>query len=99
MKMFFRILLTPRCWLQNDPYSKAWDRRLNELMGQHKFKLDGDECCVAKIGDLKVWIENHPYSSFTIWRDASGNRINVRPSRATILRAWDKLQHDIISGL
>jgi hypothetical protein len=44
----------------------------------------------AKLGERTVWIENHPYASFTIhvpWR--------VRPSRSTILWAWHCLIEDV----
>jgi hypothetical protein len=44
----------------------------------------------ARLGDRIVWIENHPYASFT-----PVGYPQARPSRATILRAHDKLMEDI----
>lgn len=78
MSDWLTVLLTPGCWLQNDPYSREWDRELTWLIDHgHKFVRMGRYN--AQIGPYEVWVSNHPYASFTI--DA------VRPRRATILRA------------
>jgi hypothetical protein len=89
MKTFLRILFTPSCWLQLNPYSAVWDARLNELMKTHKFERNSE--CTAKIGNITVWIENHPYASFT-----ADHGPRVRPSRRTILKAHDKLVSDLL---
>lgn len=76
--------LMPDYWLQNHTYSKAWDRKLNELLDKYDFTNIGSY--TAMLGDTAIWISNHPYASFTPYgRD-------VRPRRKTILRAWRKLE-------
>lgn len=85
-----RVLFTPSCWIQNQPYSKGWDAELRRLLATQKF--EPIDSFTAKIGDWEVWIENHPYASFTIH---NGRYPRVRPSRATILAAGDKLMADL----
>lgn len=80
----FRVLFTPSCWLQNYVYCREWDQRINALMAKHKFKRRTEYC--ATLGAVKFWVGNHPYASFTPYDEPK-----VRPSRATILRAMDKL--------
>lgn len=87
-----RVATTPSCWLQNHPYSKAWDKALIRLMSENKFQAI--DSYTARIGDKELWVGNHPYSSFTPWRSGI---VEVRPSRATILMAWDKLTEDTLS--
>lgn len=72
------VLLTPGCWLQNYPYSRAWDDELTWLL-DHGFGFERESRFNAHIADYRVWVSNHPYASFTV--------DNMRPSRATILRA------------
>lgn len=88
MKYLLKVLITPSCWIQNNKYSAIWDDKLNRLMATHKFEHLNS--CESKLGGLIIWIENHPYASFTY------TRIKVRPSRRTILRAFEKLQKDLI---
>lgn len=83
----WRVLLTPGCWFQLYPYSKVWDAHLNALMKAHKFEQGSD--CIAMLGGNQIWIANHPYASFR-----TVNGAIVRPSRRTILKAWDKLVKD-----
>lgn len=90
MKDFIRVLFTPSCWIQNYQYNDAWDKKLNALMKNNNFIRTSFE--TATIGDTRVWIENHPYASFS--PDSCG--IHIRPSRATILKAFDKLIVDTI---
>src|SRR5688572_20466057 len=74
-----------------NPYCAAWDKKLNQLMACRNFeKVDN---FTAKIGGHTVWIENHPYASFT----PQDFGIHVRPSRSTILAAHDKLIDDLIN--
>lgn len=87
-----RVLFTPSCWIQVSRYSKSWDKELNDLMETHKFeKFDG---FIARIESRKVWVANHPYSSFDIY---TVKPLDVRPKRITILRAYDKLLDDLVN--
>lgn len=80
-----RIIFNPDYWLQNEPYSLAWDTELRRLLetGNHFSNIGEHE---ATIGGRRVWIGNHPYSSFTFHQ--------VRPSRRMILIAHDQLLRD-----
>lgn len=88
IKSWFRVLFTPSCWMQNESYSKEWEEELKELMDKHKFSSIGTH--TAKLGEQEIWVANHPYSSFTPYP----KHVGVRPSRATILEAHDKLIRD-----
>lgn len=88
MKYFLKVLFTPSCWLQNYLYSSNWDKLLNELMETHTFTNVTEY--TANLGNVRVWIENYPYAAFTPDRS-----IKVRPSRRTILKAYDKLVNDV----
>ena len=88
-RYFWKVLLTPGCWLQNYPYSKEWDKILTDLMKYYSFKLDFD-CHTAVLGDRTIWISNHPYASFTSYYG-----LRVRPSRRTIFKAREALLRDI----
>lgn len=89
LKEIIRVLLTPTCWVQVDEYSAVWDAKLNVLMRTHRFTHIGEY--TAEIDGITVWIANHPYASFHPY----GHGPKVRPRRATILAAHDKLLNDI----
>lgn len=88
MKYFLKVVFTPSCWLQIHPYSSIWDKQLNKLMETHTFtNVTG---FTANLGNVRVWIENYPYAAFTPDRS-----MTVRPSRRTILKAYEKLVNDV----
>lgn len=89
LKEILRVLLTPACWIQVNAYSAVWDAKLNALMRTHRFTNIREH--TADLGDYTVWISNHPYGSFSRY----GHGPKVRPRRATILAAHDKLLNDI----
>ena len=94
MKYWLKVLLTPGCWLQLYSYNKHWDEELNRLMDSgEKFKDVSSHTAI--IGGYCVWIKNHPYASFTPYYTGLPE---FRPSRATILRAMDKLVADVIEA-
>lgn len=85
-------LITPSCWLQNDPFCREWDEELSALLdaGERFTNISAYE---ATIGGYRVWITNHPYASFTFRK--------LRPRRTTILRAHRRLVRDsfsVVSG-
>jgi hypothetical protein len=84
MKDLLRVLFTPSCWMQNEPYSEQWDIKLNKLMECYSFTDVTKH--TAKLGNFNLWIENYPYASFVPYPF-----INVRPRRITVLKAHDKL--------
>jgi hypothetical protein len=79
-----KIFFNPSYWIMNHPYSAEWDKELNDLMGEHDFKKHSDY--YSFLGDKKIWVQNHPYASFT--------RDYQRPSRITIYKANEKLKSD-----
>lgn len=87
---YLRVLFTPRCWIQSGKYSAEWDKALNNLMTTDNF----DWYCErrASIGGVHIWVDNHPYASFTIQLKG----VEVRPSRRTVLKAYDKLIKDTL---
>ena len=84
-----RVLFMPSCWIQPYPYSETYDQWLKKVLKTHKFKVENQY--EATIDGETVWIENHPYASFT---KPHGFVNRVRPARSTILLAWDKLQKE-----
>lgn len=92
LKNIIRVLLRPGCWIQNGRYSAMWDARLRNLLKNYKFRnCDG---YTADIGSVKVWIANHPYASMTPYE--IGVKLDVRPKRALILEAHERLVSDVI---
>jgi|LakMenEpi03Aug12_release.lakeMendotaPanAssembly.Ray.scaffolds.fasta_scaffold18638_3 hypothetical protein len=84
-----KIFFNPSYWIMNYPYSAEWDKELNDLMGEHDFKKHSDY--YSFLGDKKIWVQNHPYASFT--RDCQ------RPSRITIYKANEKLKSDRVKNM
>lgn len=79
---FFRLITCNSIY----SISESWDDQLNRLMDYHNFVYVNSFW--ARIGDVDVWISNHPYGSFS--RD-NGKGL---PSRITRLRAAEKLLRD-----
>lgn len=92
---WFLILINPKYWMMNDPYSKLWDIKLNYLMENNKFK--SIDHYTAFLGNNCIWISNHPYASFELYNRLY--KLEVRPSRITILRAHRKLVNDYIDSI
>ena len=88
-----RVLLTPRCWLQNYEYSRDWDAQLIACMAF--FKFEEVDAFSVSINDIVVWVCNHPYASFSQYKDVCTNINCGRPSRKTILMAMSKLRKDL----
>ena len=86
-----QFVFRPTYWLMNYSYSKEWDKELNTLMDEHFFT--DFQNCTAKLGDTKIWVENHPYASFTKFTLENG--YHYRPSRLTLLRAKRHLKFSI----
>ena len=74
----------------NNLYSAPWDRKLNYLMSKHKFVFDGRS--TARLGDIILWVDNHPCASFSPYGPVN---LRVRPSRLTIEKAHEKLMEDM----
>lgn len=100
----WRVLMTPSCWIQVNPYSAVWDRKLKEALRQHKFRaafyLDDEPKYAAFanrkdeysvwLGPYRLWLANHPYASFGL------SFKGPRPSRITILEAYDRMLEDLL---
>lgn len=83
----FKFIFIPSYWLMNNPYSKKWDDRLNELLDNHEFTNVGRY--TANLGPQSIWIANYPYDCFSPY--ALYTKAEFRPSRLTIYRANKKL--------
>lgn len=68
IKMFFRILFNASCWERLYPYSKKWDKQLNDILNSNPKILNQDKYIVHFEGDVFIWIANFPY--------AYGNELN-----------------------
>jgi hypothetical protein len=90
MKKFNQILdfiiayMLPGYWYQQNPYNKQWDIVLNKLLNKHDFSGFRDH--TAMLGNIEVWISNHPYASFSPYK----YNVDYRPSRLTIRKAYKK---------
>jgi len=60
MMMFFRYLFKPSFWLSNERVDYQWDKKLNELLDNPKFKFK-DEYTI-NLNGYSIWIQNYPYS-------------------------------------
>lgn len=84
----FLVLITPGCWLRVGNYSQEWDDKLNELMKREKFKpIDK---YTVRLGNLEIWIGNHPYASFEL------ENCGVLPRRSTAILAHEKMIKDLV---
>lgn len=84
-----QFIFMPHYWLMNESYSAAVDKKLNELLDKHYFTDFTNY--TACLGDYQIWISNHPYASFHFYNP----RIELRPSRLTILKASKHLKKSI----
>lgn len=93
-RFIFSYLLAfhPNWWIMNYDYSSAWDKKFRELLSKHKFTRIGRH--TAYLGNHCVWISNYPYAVFHIY-----DELTVRPSRATIYFAKQKLEQDYFENI
>lgn len=92
IKRFLFGLFHPSFWIMNYQYSEAWDAKLNDLMKSEKFIPISS--CTAKLGKLTLWVSNYPYACMTV-----DNKWDLRPSRLTIKRAYDKYIRECIESV
>lgn len=96
MKMFDNILLNlaivfrPKYWITNHGYNEVWDRELNRLLDEHIIFTNVSEH-TAYLGNVCIWIANHPYASFVPYSRHSINP-KYRASRKTVYRAYKRLR-------
>ena len=88
MKDFLYFLFHPSWWRMNYPYSRQWDEKLNAALDSGSF-YDYTTYTI-KIKELTLWVGNFPYACFCPYRH------NIRPSRKTIRRAYNKLIKEAI---
>lgn len=87
MKILKKILNYINPFTPNYPYSEEWDYILNGYLDKYNFTKCTDH--TAMLGDIKVWVANHPYASFTPYECLS-NLGKVSASRDTIDKAHKK---------
>lgn len=86
MKNLIRILLSPSCWTRIHPTNMHWDKKFNELLDKHEFKII--DKYTAVLGAVPLWIKNLPFACFETEWDGE----YVMPSRKTVFKAMDKLK-------
>jgi hypothetical protein len=77
------ILIRPWYWSRVGLTNKTWDKELNCLLDKYDFFWNSE--AVSKLGPKSIWIENHPYASFS---EGLGSLL---PSRKTSYRARKRL--------
>lgn len=92
LSIALKILTTPLCWFRNYPYSKEWDKRLNELLDKNSFTEIGEH--TAMLGSVPIWTSNYPYAFAHPYTKAKP----MLPSRATVFRAYEQLLMDSLEG-
>lgn len=90
----YLAVLNPKFWTRCQPTSRAWDKKLNELIDAGMPFTD-IQAHTAKIGGHKVWIASYPHSAFTLHNGGSDCGIGV--SRSTVVRAREWLELSIIN--
>ena len=87
----------------NNSYSPNWDKKINELLDNHKFEKDGNQNLTAKLDSLTIWIGNYPYGYGTLYNNnialkyTFGVSSGPRPSRHTIFRMKKRYKLDMMS--
>lgn len=88
IKMFFRILFTPSCWIRLKETNRFLSARINEAID--------NECPITLIDDyhigfdgMIIWIENYPYHYGWV----VGQR--GMPDRATVFRLADYIDYKL----
>ena len=85
------LIFHPSYWAMNYKYNEAWNNELIQAMKTNNFILLS--AFVAELGSCRVWIGNHPFSSFTKYTNHT-ERIKGRPNRKTIRKAYKKMCDD-----
>ena len=83
----FLVLTHPSEWMQIRPYSRAWDEALQRLMAAYTFTKRDEH--TAWLGNTEIWLGHgmKPWAA----------HVDVRPSRATNIRALRKLHQELDS--
>lgn len=74
-----------RLGMMNYPYSKKWDKIVNELIDGNAEIKHSYLGYSAVIGTYNVWLSNYPYSYGRPYNNM-GIPDDIRPSRKTILK-------------
>lgn len=98
----FLLTLKPTYWQRISATDRMWDKKLNELMDKYSFEYLSEY--EAKLGDQYVWVQNHPYASFTPTEGVKDEGIRYfhrilrekSPSRRTVIRAYDKYKEEVL---
>lgn len=103
--MNIEFLFMPKYWLMNNPYSKEWDTKLNELIDEFEPVIDRPNLIdglvyIIYFGDYGVWVQNYPYGYGNFYTHKNGKVYprGYRPSRKTIMRLR-KVVEDKKNGL
>jgi len=94
LKYRLRILFDTNYWLMNNRYSEDWDNELTKALESGRYFTEIDSY-TANFAGRCIWIENHPYASFTP-HDGYYCRFKVRPSRVTVMKLRERLEQSIL---
>ena len=93
LKYTIKVLLTPSCWVRIHRTSRIWDKQLQKLLEENKWR--NHDWYTAYLDNNEIWISNHPYASFCPYKPV---KLNVLPRRKTVLYAADRLEQDLLGG-
>lgn len=85
MNYFFKILLTPSCWIRNYPTSRVLSDKINKALDAGLLPtVDAGylgRSYTVKLDGLELWIENYPYAYGSVYPYG-----RTLPDRATVFR-------------
>lgn len=75
-------------------YNKEWDKHLLALLATETFeRVEYHSDYVYALGEIQIWVGNHPYTSFVPWTNMS--RPYYRASLFTLFLAEEKFTKEI----
>ncbi len=88
---FWRVLITPSCWVRCQKTNKPWDRALRRVLEKPVFTNASQYH--AELNGYKLWVENFPYAYAT----DDTNKIKGMPTRRTVFMIHDALSEHLTS--
>lgn len=91
LKLWFRVLTTPDCWIRLGKTNKEWDAELREHLKNPVFeKNEYSPDLIIKLNGIRVWVSNYPYSYGD--KHCESDKPRKLPSRRTVFMLFDAVQ-------
>lgn len=96
LKEFTFAIFSPTFWIVDGQFSRDYDNWLLDQIKTGKFAEMGTH--TAKIGGVTLWVANHPFSSFGVYKYGDSPILkSLRCSRLTKMLAYRKLIKDALN--